>query len=254
MIKIKEGLDIQTQFTDIKIKGKCGLGKSRLFLEKNDELSDIKDEVKDENIADGIICSFCDKPVARIDIIVHTEKHVGVSRFKCEMCRKSFPEKNKLKLHIRTHTGEKPYKCETCYNSFSTKGYLDRHSKTVHSKEIVFQCDQCPQTCSSKRRLLGHRNVKHAVNIFKCNICKSILITEENLRKHTGSTACKNKTEKVYNCEKCGKCFRSKQGLDEHDRVHENIKPFPCEICGKYFRQKRQVKAHRNAVHVDIRK
>jgi len=158
---------------------------------------------------------------------------------------------------------------------------MDRHNKSVHLKEIIFQCDQCEQTCSSKRGLLGHKNIKHDCDIFKCQACNAVLMTEESLRKHIGTETCKqrvcefcgkgckdkatlslhlnvhrSKLEKIYkyNCDKCGKCFGSKQGLVDHDRIHENIKPCQCDLCGKYFRQKRQVAAHKNTVHAKHRR
>ena len=238
---------------------------------------DFKDESK--MVVDGIVCSFCKEFVPRADIRRHTENHLKISSYTCETCGKSFPESNKLKLHIRTHTGEKPYQCYKCDKTFATKGSRDGHHRAVHLKENIFQCDQCEYQCTTKRGLLGHKNTMHFSEVFKCDICKSVLVTEEGFRKHVESRKClenccehcgkgfgskmnlkqhmnthRSKTEKEYsfNCEKCGKCFTSKQGLTEHDRIHENIKPFPCDICGKFFRKQGGLRAHKITVHADI--
>ena len=123
---------------------------------------------------------------------------------------------------------------------------------------------------------MGHKSRIHKTEVFKCVICKSILVSEEGFKEHKISMKCtenicdhcgkgfaskvnleqhlnthRSQTEKVYNfnCDKCGKCFTSKQGLTEHDRIHENIKPYTCDVCSKLFRKQGGLRAHRKAVH-----
>ena len=130
------------------------------------------------------------------------------------------------------------------------------HNRTMHLKDNNIQCDQCEHISSTKRGLIGHNTRFHKGDVFKCHICKSIVVTEDGLQKHIQSGRCKenccdecgkvynsktslaihvnihrSKSEKVYNfnCEKCGKCLTSKHSLTEHYRSHDN-KPFPCKI------------------------
>ncbi|KFM64327.1 Zinc finger protein 567, partial [Stegodyphus mimosarum] len=45
----------------------------------------------------------------------------------CEVCKKSFSQKNNLNLHILVHTGEKAHVCEVCKKSFNQKHTLNKH-------------------------------------------------------------------------------------------------------------------------------
>ncbi|GFR99853.1 zinc finger protein 26 [Elysia marginata] len=42
-----------------------------------------------------------------------------------------------------------------------------------------------------------------------------------------------------YQCDKCGRLYKSKRGLRDHKWVHAEQKPFLCEICGREHRRSR---------------
>ena len=55
------------------------------------------------------------------------------------------------------------------------------------------------------------------------------------------------KVQKQFNCEICGKNFKSNFNKKTHIKnVHEQIKEYKCEICGKLFGQLSNKKAHYN--------
>ena len=61
---------------------------------------------------------------------------------------------------------------------------------------------------------------------------------------------------KTLPCDRCGKIFLSKQGLDAHIQgFHEKLKPFQCEICTdkKSFSQLQSLQYHLRVVHGNIK-
>ena len=49
---------------------------------------------------------------------------LGDKPFTCEICGRSFSQKNHLKRHHMIHTGERPFPCEVCGRSFYRKDKL----------------------------------------------------------------------------------------------------------------------------------
>lgn len=78
------------------------------------------------------------------------------------------------------------------------------------------------------------------LRLFKCLTCgkdfkqKSTLLQHERI--HSDS--------RPYGCPECGKRFRQQSHLTQHIRIHENSKPFPCGICNRSFRQRAILNQH----------
>ncbi|XP_053277076.1 zinc finger protein 239 [Pleuronectes platessa] len=52
------------------------------------------------------------------------------------------------------------------------------------------------------------------------------------------------KSEKVFQCDTCGKVFKLKSGLNGHLKVHTDEKPYLCKTCGKRFGYKSSLVTH----------
>ncbi|XP_050546354.1 myeloid zinc finger 1-like isoform X3 [Daktulosphaira vitifoliae] len=85
------------------------------------------------------------------------------------------------------------------------------------------------------------------MRMFKCLSCgkdfkqKATLMQHERI--HTDS--------RPFVCSDCGKRFRQQSHLTQHVRIHANEKPFVCIYCGRTFRQRAILNQHLR-IHSDI--
>lgn len=59
--------------------------------------------------------------------------NLGMKKYKCDRCGKSFNNRVNLYSHVKTiHLKKKDYQCSECEQAYSMKSYLDRHIRSVH--------------------------------------------------------------------------------------------------------------------------
>lgn len=50
-------------------------------------------------------------------------------------------------------------------------------------------------------------------------------------------------------CERCGRCFPTKEKMADHMRSHSEVKQFSCLVCNRFFKYRRGVTNHLKEVH-----
>ncbi|KAM4030871.1 gastrula zinc finger protein XlCGF66.1-like [Anomaloglossus baeobatrachus] len=75
---------------------------------------------------------------------------------------------------------------------------------------------------------------------YSCSECGKYFKVKNSLinhqRSHTG--------EMPFSCSECGKCFKEKSNLIHHLKIHTVEKPYSCSECGKFFSTKLSLDKH----------
>ena len=127
--------------------------------------------------------------------------------------------------------------------------------------QVVFSCEPCQFTCSSKVQLIEHTRKNHiAVPKHKCSRCKKEFTNKQDLKEHTDDRH-GGIEGKQYNCFDCDFEDNSKEVLMNHRRIkHSNQAKlqiengFQCRNCHDCFEFRWQLMEHKRVKHPDMRK
>ncbi|KAL5281399.1 hypothetical protein ACFFRR_005039 [Megaselia abdita] len=173
------------------------------------------------------------------------------SKFKCEICPKTFYMEFRFKAHVREHMGLVPFECPHCDSGFSTYDSYKAHIKELHENlGVVYKCTEpgCTKTYTRHFSLQGHLRQKHAEKYgnkkpFMCEECGKTFVHKSALNLHLYSH---NEKEKPFPCEQCQKRFTSRSALNQHMLRHTGEKNFMCPYCGLQKYNKTDLKLHIN--------
>lgn len=209
-------------------------------------------------------------------------------KHQCEKCEQKFGTPFQLKQHMMRHVGEheRSFKCPECPKLFPGRPHLYSHIKFVHEKRKRFSCDHCQKLFTSKTVLENHVSSAHkdatkgtseaSPQLIKCDHCSKIYLNERSLKKHlsrlnlTGEkhicedcgheaptiSALKshiyrshNDQPQIWNCETCGKQFKSCRSLKEHLATHTGESLYTCLFCPKKFNSNANKYKHQKTLH-----
>jgi KRAB domain-containing zinc finger protein len=192
--------------------------------------------------------------------------HENVREFNCDQCFKGFVTKKDLIQHMWNHESFKKFNCGKCNRGFNNSSYFKAHLLSHSTNPRKLQCDLCPNTYPTKRKVQEHLLATHfkrlsSAKLFSCQMCKKKFKTKSNFRKHREV----HRTTKDFECKTCGKLFRFRNNLRIHEQcVHgENLSfffdskmcstfsfnldednNFTCSQCPKSFKAKRYLRDH----------
>ena len=226
----------------------CGLGK--------DSLNSLKEHISGHTMEKIFRCEICAKQFFdKKNLLDHRLTHTRLEEVECLTCFKKFGNQKSLQLHMHRHTMKKKIHCRFCDMKFDTKEASLEHEITHKENEenqlleLVHKCGDCGRTFSNKQRLQRHAQVHFEEQCFRCIFCEekfqngSALLAHKK-KKHPYEYKTK-KVPKVMICEHCGFETSHKQRLERHLQVHNTEKLFECEYCGKKFQTLTSCSSHK---------
>lgn len=183
-------------------------------------------------------------------------------RLFCDLCDKSYANKDKLRTHKRTAHKIHPLACLTCYLRFKTRKELNSHIQSTHNVKISerisnfqrpFNCNYCSMSFVYENKLQKHLLVHPEASSssssqagasvedkqeYPCNVCER-KFTRSTIRDQHMTKSHRN----AFQCHSCApmRTFSSRAQIQQHE---EQEHTFKCETCNKTLRSEESYKVH----------
>lgn len=144
------------------------------------------------------------------------------------------------------------FKCHVCDEEFSKMQNLTDHCKNLHNVAPQVDC-HCGKKLSTWKRLMDHRLRHKGNDELQCLDCKLIYKTQQAYEKHVEKKHGKNAIKFI--CSICGRSFKEKQILKNHEKIHlpDELKlKYPCTQCDKKFTNSSCLKVHIARIHEKV--
>eukprot|EP00092_Neocalanus_flemingeri_P028492 GFUD01030942.1.p1 GENE.GFUD01030942.1~~GFUD01030942.1.p1 ORF type:complete len:580 (+),score=110.07 GFUD01030942.1:75-1814(+) len=202
------------------------------------------------------------------------EGKVIMSNCVCEICGKIFETKSSKKRHIQTihplkseNTNEIKYQPDIkqepegylecsfsdCENQFTSKMELDHHiEESDHDEMFCFTCPKCSRKFLSS--LLFKNHCEQSCDMLdpkeECKI-KLEEVKQEDCIQQIDPYSPSPQKDMSYSCDLCESYLSSKDALNIHRLIHEELKRFTCkeQDCGDVFKCLKSLTKHLEITH-----
>jgi uncharacterized Zn-finger protein len=193
----------------------------------------VEDSVKQNEQEDNVLMQNSDENQApkEVESSQQQSEHSRTERSKLKLRKRSTEVRgiplSQLELKRIQGSDRKVLQCQICSKTFPENYKLRRHVESVHDKKTRFKCSQCSKGFYEMHQLKHH------------------LATHEFFNDDTSNSS------RPFRCDfdDCGKFFRTKQCLRQHQKSHDNSKRFKCPKCSKDFSRTRSLRAHIQELH-----
>lgn len=189
-------------------------------------------------------CKMCEnlKITTTRVLCEHLRQHEEGLAVKCVYCEKRFATLAACQAHERTHAAEK--EADEILDAEKMTEAYDAKVVVVDGQKR-FQCDKCDRSYTLFSSLRKHQNLHTKSNAFICKTCGRAFIKASTLALHERRNHDENAR---FNCEGCGKTFRTIGHLLDHRTRTQHFagKPYICEGCTETFRLPEELKEHQD--------
>ena len=226
----------------------CGLCK--------DSLDSLKEHINGHTAERILKCETCGKCFFdKSSLLDHRLTHTKSEEYECLTCFKKFGSQKSLQIHMHRHTIRNKFHCRFCDMKFDTEDASLEHESThkenqeSQALQQEHKCGDCGRIFNNKQRLQRHSQVHLDDKCFRCIFCEkkfpngSALLAHKK-KEHPDEYNTK-KVPKMLICEHCGFETPHKQRLERHLQVHNTEKLFQCEFCGKKFQTLTSCSSHK---------
>lgn len=164
--------------------------------------------------------------------------------FQCDICKRFYTTKRKVRHHMEMHYGERKkqkFLCTVCGIWLSSNHILQSHYRAIHLGEKPHKCMYCDRLFSSRQELKQHTNRHEGIRPYSCAQCPRTFFVRTNLREHIESI---HLNAKRHVCAVCNKSFNRKGNLKLHTYTHTQQSPHQCPFCGAGFMRKYKLNEH----------
>lgn len=201
-----------------------------------------------------VYAKCCDKKFFKKRMLFqHCQWHEHPDLFRCEVCNKSFTEKEGIDRHniwVHTPDSEKPFKCEICDSAYASEYLLIPHMKYHFSMEKKsFICKDCGKPFGSEHYLRTHEQTIHGTSFnFVCDICAKGFASKSFLDAHRLTHTKEGAASLKKQCEHCKKWLKNRSSHKRHVLRCLSDGPVKCDLCGKDVAN---LPDHKRTNHVD---
>uniref|UniRef100_A0A8C7MUM1 Zinc finger protein 574 n=1 Tax=Oncorhynchus kisutch TaxID=8019 RepID=A0A8C7MUM1_ONCKI len=216
-------------------------------------------------------CKVCQKSFASSpNLLRHSLTHMGTKPFPCSVCGKRFSQPGVLKRHGLTHSQPKSrrrrsrwkvrhgggedgesqlFACPNCTARFQTDQQLQEH-RLLHTSH-PFPCSVCGEAFKRRKELDLHSLIHQDKEPVLCPHCSSQFLNQSVLDIHLQRCTSSEEDKTVgrgrgqgrgrsmgqVECDMCGHCCMTQEGLDLHRLSHTGQTPLRCPLspCRRRF-------------------
>ena len=200
-------------------------------------------------------CIPCGKSFAsHVSLMLHERRShqpADGHPFKCKDCGRRFGNMTHLRRHMMIHTNAKPYLCDHCGKSFRSERSRSIHDKLFHhdGESHRFQCDICKKKFGSQQNLDRHELVHTGFKPHLCVTCGRRFKSKETLRDHDKRV---HQGKFEFSCKTCGHGFKTEFKLQLHLLMHQQYSDYKCQRCNDKCDSMAELMAHHSKKHPDV--
>ncbi|XP_037038268.1 zinc finger protein 493-like [Bradysia coprophila] len=187
----------------------------------------------------------------------------GRCQYECLYCKEMIAQRSQMSQHLlENHPNETLPETES--NTITAESSMN---SLRHKVEFIYCCVHCPKKFRLPHPANEHVKYKHKIEkkpVQKkekekkapvsrdthCTLCNITFLTWRSMLNHRAKrhpethNKDRYKNRPTYYCSTCGKEYRDKGNLNQHEETHARLQSYTCDICNKSYRTKNYIQLH----------